>query len=473
MVPGSPEQRARAALEEKRAAAISIKSLDRAFTSGALFHWATGTKEARHRVDRVIKEREAAHAEQVKVAKAKHYARTSFVWSSDKYPADEGPWNQPLISGYRIAGTETEFKHELFAKLCADVIASGLLLQPNAGGEWSAGEGCANLLDAIERGASRIGHAIHALATPSTGLPDRVGAKLSLLGVATVAELMKKRKIVAEVCTIANGMVHSIEAERYGTSPLKLLLRAGVPVVLGSANAGMWYGGDGTDVHEQLKLALSSGLLKRTEAAEIMARSFEITRALPPEMKQRFINQARMWATSGEPLQALPKADMYGNLNGLLPHWWVCSQAEQQNVPCPSLIEEGAKWRDMREFGGSYEQRCAIIRRAGHEALPSQILAVAARCEQRNVRLIELSIEPHGDLYNYFRMCSAGRSLAYERHGVYVGFVVRFRREVAERETGHIEGSVKRGYELLKAALSFNQLWSASLDVEVNEGEDD
>jgi hypothetical protein len=48
------------------------------------------------------------------------------------------------------------------------------------------------------------------------------------------------------------------------------------------------------------------------------------------------------------------------------------------------------------------------------ESIPAQVLAVASQCEQRNVRVLELSVTPWGDHIRFYGLCSAGRTLAYE-----------------------------------------------------------
>jgi adenosine deaminase len=116
-----------------------------------------------------------------------------------QYPATEGPWDQPLITGFGLGSSEHKHPGKPYGALFAKAIAAGLTVQPHAGEEWGGGESCFNILDAIEHGAKRIGHGIHALATPSTGLPDQVSVRLVALGVASLAELMKRENVVAEV----------------------------------------------------------------------------------------------------------------------------------------------------------------------------------------------------------------------------------------------------------------------------------
>jgi len=201
--------------------------------------------------------------------------------------------------------------------------------------------------------------------------------------------------------------------------------------------------------------------LKRPEVAEIMVRSFELTRAVPEAVKPRLIQQARKWAQSSDPIQALPKADMHANLDGMIPLWWLKAQADAQGVKCPVPKEEDeAKWRDLDEFREVYDARTAIIRNAGLDSIPSQILAIAASCEQRHVRVLELSITPWGKHLDFFRMCSAGRTLAYERHGVFISFVVT---------VGCTLDALADGEKLLDSSIEFNRLWSSSLDAEIDE----
>ena len=54
---------------------------------------------------------------------------------------------------------------------------------------------------------------------------------------------------------LSNHYVESTQPERYGLPALKCLVRAGVPVVLGSHDAGMWGDGEGTNMHEQVASA--------------------------------------------------------------------------------------------------------------------------------------------------------------------------------------------------------------------------
>ena len=200
VIPGSEKAKQRATLEAKREMKISIRSLDRTFDgTGSLYHWKTPVMEERHSLDAALKQREEKRAHQLALAKAKHYKRTSFVWASEKYPAEDGPFNEPLISGFGLGSTENGFPNKPFGKLFVKAAASGLTAQPHAGEEWCDGQSCFNILDAIEAGATRISHGIHALATPSSGLPDQVSKDLVKYGCNTLAELMKQQDVVAEV----------------------------------------------------------------------------------------------------------------------------------------------------------------------------------------------------------------------------------------------------------------------------------
>jgi len=224
-------------------------------------------------------------------------------------------------------------------------------------------------------------------------------------------------------------------------------------------------------MHEQVALALEMGL-KRGEVAEMMVCAFELARGVPEVVKPRLISQARKWAQGSEPIQALPKADMHAHLDGMVPHWWLKAQADAQGVRIPEPKDsEGdePKWRDLNAFGEVCALRSAVMERAGIDSTPSQILAVAAQAEQRNVRVLELAITPRGKHLDYYRMCSAGRTLAYERHGVYISFVVTAIRTLDGGSAPWPAASLAHGEMLLESAVQFNRLWASSLDAEVED----
>eukprot|EP00966_Prymnesium_polylepis_P114551 2646880-Prymnesium_polylepis.1 len=84
VIPGSEKEKQRLELDAARDMKLSIKSLDRTFASGSLYHWKAPPKEERDRVNKLIKDREAKREKQLAATKAKHYKRTSFVWTSEK-----------------------------------------------------------------------------------------------------------------------------------------------------------------------------------------------------------------------------------------------------------------------------------------------------------------------------------------------------------------------------------------------------
>lgn len=185
--------------DERRAAAISIHGLDRRFTTGALYNWGHCSKEERHRIDQKLKQVREKREQQILEAKARHYTRTSFAWKSENYRADEGPWDQPLISGFRLSGVESGHPQLPFAPLVSQVLSTGLAIHTDAGEEWCDGQAAFNILDAVEQGVTRLCHGIHALAAPSIGLPYEVGARLSSLGFMSLTDLLKARNIPVEV----------------------------------------------------------------------------------------------------------------------------------------------------------------------------------------------------------------------------------------------------------------------------------
>ena len=90
VIPGSDIAKKRAEVESHREMHNSIRGLDRTFSTGAQFHWKIPPKEERDRVDKLMKDRDAKRAQQLAQAKAKHYKRTSFVWTSEKV----GSWQR-------------------------------------------------------------------------------------------------------------------------------------------------------------------------------------------------------------------------------------------------------------------------------------------------------------------------------------------------------------------------------------------
>lgn len=56
---------------------------------------------------------------------------------------------------------------------------------------------------------------------------------------------------------------------------------------------------------------------------------------------------------------------------------------------------------------------------------------------------------------------------ASQRHGVYIAFIVNLDRGIEGGESEWPAACLQKGEELLESALNFNQLWSASLDNEV------
>lgn len=71
-----------------------------------------------------------------------------------------------------------------------------------------------------------------------------------------------------------------------------------------------------------------------------------------------------------------------------------------------------------------YDARGGVIKAAGQDSIPEQIAAIAEDCAKHKVRLVEMSVTPTGEWDEFFAWCAEGRRLAFEKHAVYVSFVV-------------------------------------------------
>jgi hypothetical protein len=357
-----------------------------------------------------------------------------------------------------------------------------MVVQPHAGEEWHD-DACRNILGAIEAGATRVGHGIHAVCTPADGLPADVSARLAELGADSLCGLMRARGITAEVCLTSNLCIKSSACGRYEAAaarhhPLRLLLDAGVPCVLGSDDSGMWGDGAGTCLPEEIALALALGV-RRGEVAGMMAHAFTISRAVPEGAKEALVRACAAWAADpGADLAALPKADMHSHLNGALPARWI--DAHKGALEAPPLrpgagallsgggggdsddqVDEGGNgclsgaavegcWDDLDHFRQDYDKRGAIVKAAGVESLVGQVLAVAEDCAAANVRAVELSVTPWGPDHDVFlRWCAEGRRQAWDSHAVHVSFVVTAIRVLPA------DHSVAGGERYLASALRF------------------
>jgi adenosine deaminase len=356
----------------------------------------------------------------------------------------------PLVTGFGLAATEKGFPGKPYDEFLRAANKAGMIVQPHAGEEWHDGA-CRNILGAIEAGATRIGHGIHAICTPVECLPEDAKARLSELepGAVTLCGLMKEKGVTVEICLTSNLAIKSVACGRYDgrPHPLRLLLDAGVDCVLGSDDSGMWGAGKGTCLSEECRLALALGAT-RAELAKMMSHAFTISRAVPEAAKEGLVAACDAWAKDQTAdLASLPKADMHSHLNGALPAWWIeQNKGALEASPVHALrgvaacsfggasaADSGGGggadadsiiWEDLDDFRRDYDKRGAIVKNAGVASLVPQILAVAKDCQAANVRLVELSVTPWGDHDVFLRWCAEGRRQAWACHQVYVSFVV-------------------------------------------------
>ena len=352
------------------------------------------------------------------------------------------PTEVPLCTGYGLCSSEAPREGQvagmearpgvIFSDFLRKAAAGGLCVCPHAGEEWhdKAGE---NIVQAVEDGATRIGHGIHALATEATGLPKAVADRLAALGASSLCDLLVQKDVTLEVCITSNSLIKSTEQMRYGASPVKLLIDAGVKVVLCSDDPGMWGDALGTCMHKEVEQALAAGVT-REQVGECMARAFSISTAAPAAVRDKYAAEARAWAASSAGPEQLVKADLHMHLNGSIPRWWMEKWAKETatDFPAPRSDDpsQGA-YEHLDEFRVDYDARGKVIKAAGQDSIPDQVVAVAADCATHNVKLIELSVTPTGDWDTFFAWCAEARRQALERHGVYVSFVATAVRTLA------------------------------------------
>ncbi len=133
------------------------------------------------------------------------------------------------IVGVDLAGNEAEFSCLPFAGVFREARESGLRVTIH-GGEWGSPE---NIRQAIETlGAERIGHGVRVLEDPS------------------VADLVRERGVVLEVCVTSNyqsGVVASLQDH-----PLARLIEAGLPVTINTDDPSI----QGITLSDEYRLAL-------------------------------------------------------------------------------------------------------------------------------------------------------------------------------------------------------------------------
>ena len=354
------------------------------------------------------------------------------------------PTSVPLVVGFGLCSSEAPRPGQakpppappglveaqpgsVYSGLFRAACKGGLCVCPHGGEEWHdmAAE---NIVQAVEDGATRIGHGIHALATPETGLPASVSEKLKALGASSICELLVQRGVALEVCITSNMLIKSTEYLRYGGPPVRLLLEQGVKVVLCSDDPGMWGDAEGTCMHRECERALEAGVT-REQLGECMATAFDVSKAAPADVRAQLAAEARAWAASGKGTDALPKADLHMHINGSVPKWWMDKVSKEKDKEYPAPLPDdpaagGKVYADLDDFRVDYDARGAVIKAAGQDSVPDQIVAIAADCAKHNVRLIEMSVTPTGDWDQFFAWCAEARKQAFEQHRVYVSYVV-------------------------------------------------
>ena len=160
-----------------------------------------------------------------------------------------------------------------------------------------------------------------------------------------------------------------------------------------------------------------------------MATAFDVSKAAPADVRAQLAAEARAWAASGKGTDALPKADLHMHINGSVPKWWMDKVSKEKDKEYPAPLPDdpaagGKVYADLDDFRVDYDARGAVIKAAGQDSVPDQIVAIAADCAKHNVRLIEMSVTPTGDWDQFFAWCAEARKQAFEQHQVYVSYVV-------------------------------------------------
>ncbi|HTL52352.1 MAG TPA: adenosine deaminase family protein [Planctomycetota bacterium] len=119
------------------------------------------------------------------------------------------------IAGVDVAGTEGQYSIEPFRPFLEQALADGLFLTLHAG---EAG-GPENVREAVEWGATRIGHGIHVVQSPA------------------VVEFARSRGVVFEVCPQSNLLTGVVPDASH--HPLAKMLAAGLNVTINSDDPGL------------------------------------------------------------------------------------------------------------------------------------------------------------------------------------------------------------------------------------------
>ncbi len=149
----------------------------------------------------------------------------------------------PLVTGFGIAGNEREGTFEDFKKALETAKSAGLKLALHAG-EICGPE---SIKDAIEQGASRIGHGVSAVQDDS------------------VLKTLAEKNIMVEVCPTSNRILVTDLKGDLGNHPARKLYDAGVRISINPDDAGIF----GTNTGKEHRISAEKFAFTKAEMLDI------------------------------------------------------------------------------------------------------------------------------------------------------------------------------------------------------------
>lgn len=309
-----------------------------------------------------------------------------------------------------LAGSEAGFPAAAFAEVLSN-LDEGVVANPHAGEEaLDPEEALNNIIAALDAKAARIGHGTI--------------AGSSFPGAEEVRKRLREAGVVLEVIPLINMTVRSTrfqDRELFPEHPVKVLLAAGVKVILGTDDATCyWPGHPGGAMRYIVRHLLDVGVTRR-QLRSIAADSFRFCTALSEEERDHWLRRVQRWGLFN--VENIPLADNHMHLAGSIPLELIKHIYENKTsslianglapagglsagVPRPrSFVQNkrgvvvgpkiGDQWESLKAFQEThYQPLMTITFTNGANSVANHLLSIAESCVDHNVWAATVQAQP-------------------------------------------------------------------------------